>query len=315
MSKLIKVRELSLRYDISTRALKYYEDMGLIKSTKSEDYAYRLYDEVAIKRLEQILILRKLNIKIKDIQKIFDSSSSAVVLEVLGQKVTDVDEEVALLEELKEIILEFIKQIEKFNFQDDNDVKLLYEKAKDIKQQIVNVDYNGNTSNVNRLMEVTDQLNVSPDIRVIDFPKMKMISSGLIKDMEMFEEFDRWWSSIETKNCITPRDFLYTDKEENGVIWLFAPPETFENTSKYEYVDFPGGLYVVCSAKDGDGVDMNRIKSSMRKWIRDSGCFEESDESNDSHKRYELGHVCTPKIFKEKMGYHLMDLFIPIIVK
>jgi DNA-binding transcriptional MerR regulator len=35
-----------------------YEDMELIKSTKSDDYAYRLYDENALKRLEQILILR-----------------------------------------------------------------------------------------------------------------------------------------------------------------------------------------------------------------------------------------------------------------
>lgn len=73
MSKLIKIHEVSVQYGITARALKYYEDMGLIQSTKSNDYAYRLYDENAIKRLEQILILRKLNIKIKDIQRIFYS--------------------------------------------------------------------------------------------------------------------------------------------------------------------------------------------------------------------------------------------------
>lgn len=72
MGELIKIHEVSLKYDISARALKYYEDMGLIQSTKSDDYAYRLYDKIAIKRLEQILILRKLNIKIKDIQRIFN---------------------------------------------------------------------------------------------------------------------------------------------------------------------------------------------------------------------------------------------------
>lgn len=315
MSKLIKIREVSLRYDISTRALKYYEDMGLIESTKSEDYSYRLYDETNVKRLEQILILRKLNIRIKDIQKIFSSDSSEVVLEVLGQKVTDIDDEVALLNELKEIVLDFIKQIEKFDFQNDNDVKLLYEKAKDIEQQIVNVDYSGNTSNVNRLLEVTEKLNKAPDIRVIYFSNMKMISSGPIRDMEAFNKFDNWWSSIDTKNYITPRDFLYFDEKQNAMIWLFAPPEYFENTSKYEYIDFPGGLYAVCSSKDGDGVDMDRIKTAMRKWIQDSGCFEESNEINELNKRYELGHVCTPPIFKEKMGYHLMDLFIPIVTK
>lgn len=315
MGELIKIREVSLRYDISARALKFYEDMGLIQSTKSEDYAYRLYDETAIKRIEQILILRKLNIKVKDIQKIFNSDSSEVVLEVLSQKVTDIDDEVALLNELKEIVLDFIKQIEKFNFQNDKDIKLLYEKAKDIEQQIINVDYNGNSSNVNRLLEVTEKLNKSLNIRVIRFSDMKMISSGPLKDMKAFEEFDNWWSSIDTKNYITPRDFLYFDEKNGCMIWLFAPPEYFENTSKYEYIDFPGGLYAVCASKDGDGVDMNKTKAAMRKWIEDSGCFEESNENNDVHKRYELGHVCTPKVFKEKMGYHLMDLFIPIVVK
>ena len=95
MSNLVKIRDVSLKYDISARALKYYEDMGLIQSTKSDGYAYRLYDEAAIKRLEQILIRRKLNIKIKDIQRIFSSNSSEVVLEVFSQKITDIDDEVA----------------------------------------------------------------------------------------------------------------------------------------------------------------------------------------------------------------------------
>jgi DNA-binding transcriptional MerR regulator len=51
IDNLIKIREVSLKYDISARALKYYEDMGLLKSTKSKDYAYRVYDENAIRRL------------------------------------------------------------------------------------------------------------------------------------------------------------------------------------------------------------------------------------------------------------------------
>ena len=104
MGELIKIRDLSSRYDISSRTLRYYEDMGLITSTRSEDYAYRLYDENAIKRLEQILILRKLNISIKDIQRIFDTSGSEVVLEVLGKKVENIDGEITLLHELKKIM-------------------------------------------------------------------------------------------------------------------------------------------------------------------------------------------------------------------
>ena len=68
MSHLIKIRDVSNKYDISARTLRYYEQIGLITSHRSDDYAYRLYDEHTLQRLEQILILRKLNISIKDIQ-------------------------------------------------------------------------------------------------------------------------------------------------------------------------------------------------------------------------------------------------------
>ena len=91
MAELVKIREISSKYDISSRALRYYEDMGLISSTRSDDYAYRLYDQNAIKRLEQILILRKLNISIKDIRRIFNTTGSDVVLDVLGKKVENID--------------------------------------------------------------------------------------------------------------------------------------------------------------------------------------------------------------------------------
>lgn len=111
MTELIKIRDVSAKYDISARALRYYEDMGLLHSTRSADYAYRLYDKQAIKRLEQILILRKLNISIKDIQLIFQASGSEVILDILERKVENIDSEVALLGDLKDIILEFMEQI------------------------------------------------------------------------------------------------------------------------------------------------------------------------------------------------------------
>jgi DNA-binding transcriptional MerR regulator len=92
-----------------------------------------MYDEEAVRRIEQILILRKLNISIKDIQRIFKASGSDVVLEVLGRKVNAIDDEVSLLNELKGIVLDFIEEIEKMNFSDNADIKQLYNKAKDIE--------------------------------------------------------------------------------------------------------------------------------------------------------------------------------------
>jgi len=163
MNELIKIKEMTGKYDVSARTLRYYEDMGLMTSIRSDDYAYRLYDEAAVKRLEQILILRKLNVSIKDIKRVFSAPGSAVVLDVLGQKVNAIDDEVALLHELKEIVLAFIRQIQDADFSNDGDVKQLYEKARDIETQLVNVDYNGQP-NVSRLIEVTEKLEKKQEI-------------------------------------------------------------------------------------------------------------------------------------------------------
>ena len=158
MTELTKAGELSNRYGVSTRTLRYYEETGLLESRRTKDYAYRMYDAANIKRLEQILILRKLNIGLKDIRRILDTAGSEVVLEVLGQKVEDIDEEVALLQELKEIVIAFIRQIEQADFSKDSDVKLLYDKAKEIEIQLVNAEYTGKPSPVHRLFEVADKL-------------------------------------------------------------------------------------------------------------------------------------------------------------
>jgi len=150
LSNLIKIKDVSSKYDITARTLRYYEDMGLLSSTRIEDYTYRMYDENAVRRLEQILILRKLNISIKDIQRVFNTSGSAVVLEVLGKKVQNIDDEVALLHELKEIVLDFIHEIEQVDFANKSDIKLLYNKAKEIETQLISIDYIGKPSNINR---------------------------------------------------------------------------------------------------------------------------------------------------------------------
>ena len=159
MNNLTKSGDLAGRYGVSTRTLRYYEEIGLLQSQRVQDYAYRMYDSANIKKLEQILILRKLNISIKDIQRIFNTTGSEVVLEMLGQKVDAIDEEVALLHELKGIVLEFIRQIEKADFSKDSDVKLLYHKAKELETQLIGSAYAGNTKNGVR----AGQLSQEPD--------------------------------------------------------------------------------------------------------------------------------------------------------
>ena len=67
------------------------------------------------------------------------------------------------MHELKEIVLDFIDQIKQADFYNNSDVKLLYDRAKEIETQLVTLDYNGNPSNINHLLDVTEKLD---DIRI-----------------------------------------------------------------------------------------------------------------------------------------------------
>jgi len=75
-----------------------------------------------------------------------------------------------LLHELKEIVIKFIRQIKQSDFSKDSDVKLLYEKANEIEHQIVNTDSEDekNAVNLNYLIEISDNLQKSQAIRVMN---------------------------------------------------------------------------------------------------------------------------------------------------
>ncbi len=315
MSNLIKIRDVSTKYDISARTLRYYEDMGLLSSCRSDDYAYRLYDETAIKRLEQILILRKLSISIKDIQRIFHASGSEVVLDVLSKKVGDIDEEVALLHELKEVVLEFIRQIEHADFSIDADVKMLYEKAKDIEGQLINVTYNGNSSNVNRLLDVTEKLRKAPEVSIIRINPFKALSSGLDtldNVMGCFQQWQEEHNHLFKKMIYGAPDFLWFE-EDMRAVWIWAVEDwvTEVETAPYELIEFAGGLYATAVSVDGDDDISGRVYNGILKWVEGSGF--ELDEY-PGHRT--LCHMLNPTDeLKDALGYQQLEIYVPIKIK
>lgn len=315
MTELLKIREVSSKYDISARALRYYEDMGLIKSTRSADYAYRLYDKQAIKRLEQILILRKLNISIKDIQLIFQVSGSEVVLDVLERKVEDIDGEVALLSDLRNIILEFIEQIKQADFSRDTDVKMLYERAAKAENRIANISYEGNASRINRLLDVTDKLKKAPEVRIVQINPFKAFSSGADTIENVMGAFQQWQEEhnhLVRKMMYGAPDFLWFE-EDMKAVWIWAVEDwvTKEDTAPYELIEFEGGLYASAMSVDGDDDMGGRIYSGILKWLEDSGF--ELDE-RPGHRT--MGHMLNPTDdIRNALGYNQMDMYVPIKIR
>lgn len=70
---MMTVKQVSELTGVSVRTLQYYDRIGLLKPTKLTDAGYRLYDDTALERLQQILLYRELEFPLKEIKAILDS--------------------------------------------------------------------------------------------------------------------------------------------------------------------------------------------------------------------------------------------------
>jgi len=323
MKNLIKIKDVSSKYSVTARTLRYYEDMGLINSTRSDDYAYRLYDESAIRRLEQILILRKLSISIKDIQRIFNTSSSDVVLEVLEKKVQNIDDEVALLHELKDIVQDFIREIERVDFADNSDIKLLYDKAKGLETQLISVDYIGKPSNISRLIEITEKLDKKiPDVMVIRIPGFKAVTSGDQRWGDMFENggyMNQLWKHCHLyKNVIFDCfDFLLPKNDKAEWICAVKDGVTDADVSPFKIINFPGGLYAMAVSIDDDDESIQKVEEKISRWIENTNF--EHDKNRDFMFNmpylYEDGADIAYQDIEKGLGYKQQQRYVPIRLK
>ena len=69
------VHEASSLSGVSIRTLQYYDRIGLLSPTRYTEAGYRLYDDAALERLQQILLFRELEFPLKDIKHILSNPS------------------------------------------------------------------------------------------------------------------------------------------------------------------------------------------------------------------------------------------------
>lgn len=67
MKTISQIAKLS---GISVRTLQYYDEIGLLKPSSLSESGYRLYDEEALGKLQQILTLKELDFSLKEIQQL-----------------------------------------------------------------------------------------------------------------------------------------------------------------------------------------------------------------------------------------------------
>jgi len=116
----VQIGELAKRLNITTRTIRYYEEIGLMGPTERLGGGTRTYNHDDILRLKFILKLKQLGISLKNIHElsdIFDINAqdfdtiTPKLIEILDQHITKVDEKMASLSSLRQDIVEYRKRI------------------------------------------------------------------------------------------------------------------------------------------------------------------------------------------------------------
>ena len=70
---MMTVKQVSELTGVSIRTLRYYDSIGLLNPSVRTEAGYRLYDDTAMERLQQILLFRELGFPLADIVRILSS--------------------------------------------------------------------------------------------------------------------------------------------------------------------------------------------------------------------------------------------------
>ena len=97
---MMTVKQVSELTGVSIRTLRYYDKIGLLSPSDHTEGGYRLYDDTALERLQQILLFRALEFPLKDI------------IGIMGRKDFDrrkaLDQQIELLELKKQHLQKLI---------------------------------------------------------------------------------------------------------------------------------------------------------------------------------------------------------------
>jgi DNA-binding transcriptional MerR regulator/DNA gyrase inhibitor GyrI len=176
--QLQTISEVSKLYGISTRTLRYYEQIGLIKPSKKDDFAYRVYDAETVMRLRQIIVLRKLRIPLKQIAEILVKADTRMAIEAFERSLAEIDDEITALATIRSVTRMFIARLsnggEKFALPDDDS---LLEVVDALSLSKINFKEERSMSDLNQASEKLTKLT---DVRIIHLPPMTIAAASAI---------------------------------------------------------------------------------------------------------------------------------------
>lgn len=340
---LIKITDLTRQLGLSSRTLRYYEQMGLIESIRLPSETYRYYDTFSVQRLHQIIILRKMQIPVKEILRIYENPDISTLVEAFAKKIAEIDREVTALSELKEIINSFLHRMTEKGITKISALPLLYEEMEkqaelleaqgrpvhrselvpqDSQTQYSDPDLRNTQAQQNnqtsqditlrspfpRLNHLQEQLSAPLDAAILILPSMRVLTSCL-KQSPGEADNTGFWHTVQALGLPqglpgSHERFEFQNGAQGAV--MLRVEDGFRNDTGYLDVPFPGGLYA-CANIYADQ-DMEERFRRLVKSFDDSHLYE-----IDYNHRGELQcHALLENLISPDESRELMSLLVPI---
>lgn len=177
------VSQVSKSLGISTRMLRYYEKAGLISSSRREGYSYRIYDDKAVSRIKQILLLRKLRIPVRQIEIILHNNNAIAAIEIFQQNMDELDKEITALSTIRDILNQFVDELStttalplKSILPPDDTLLAAIESL-----DLISINFKEEQTG-EKLMKADERLSKINDVRIIYLPPATVAASHYIGD-------------------------------------------------------------------------------------------------------------------------------------
>lgn len=250
--ELMTVTDVSKGLGVSARMLRHYEKLGLIRSFRKEGYAYRVYDSEAVDRLRQIILLRKLRIPLKSIGVILNDSEQTSALAVLRQSIADIDDEMAALGTIRDILGIFAERLDK-SIAERAHLDLLSDaELSELVQTIAPSDNiikeRCSMDELNQAEKVIKRLR-DRDVRLVWLPPATVAAVHTVSlspewdNLRLVREFIKENRLAETKPDFRVFGFNYDSDKYHGYEHWITIPEDMEPEAPFVKKRFEGGLY------------------------------------------------------------------------
>lgn len=322
--ELMTISQVSKGFGVSTRTLRYYEQIGLLKSSKKDEYAYRTYDGQALAQLQQIILLRKLRIPLREIASILKDGGTAAAVEAFRKNLGEIEDEITALSTLRSILAALIRRLQENAgihvrldlFGDESMLALIQSLSLDkirFKEEV----------SMEELNRANDKLSQLRDVRIVYLPPATVAASrhvGENPEQNAALPLDKFVIESglrELKPDLRHYGFNHPNPSDKSPVygyemWVTVPDE-MEVPAPLEKKRFPGGLYAAHMIPMGNFNEWEWLWA----WAQDNPDYEPATVDDggecmygllEEHLNY-ISHVSTGCPEPEGMQ---LDLLIPV---